>query len=72
MSDHMNQVTVRWYTEETMRATEAGARLMREQEPRGGDFIVIRCHPSRTRTIEAALRSQLAPFGAGSGVDDER
>lgn len=72
MSDHINRVSLRSYTAAMFRDTVDAGRLLREQEPRHGDYIVIRCHPSRTRTIEAALRSQLTPFGAGFGVDDEQ
>lgn len=71
MSDHVNRVSIRTYTAAALRDTVDGGALLREQEPRHGDYIVIRCHPSRTRTIEYALRCQLAPYGAGSGVDGD-
>lgn len=58
------QVSVRRYTAAAKDIEpEVLHRLMTQQPPDDGDFIVIRADPDRARSIENSLRLQLMPFG---------
>jgi hypothetical protein len=58
-------VSIRRYTGAAINQVDADllVRLMTQQGPEDGDFLVIRAEPSRARSLENALRMQLMPWG---------